>query len=122
MMTDSEQKRVFSKNLRFYIEYNGKQQKEVAEDLGVNPSTLNMWCKGNSIPGMGKIQRIADYFGIGKSDLVDDKLDSDPYFDAMLLNDMETLNLIKKYYKLPKADKDIIQNMIELLYKKITEN
>lgn len=121
-MTDSEQKRIFSKNLRFYIEYNGKQQKEVAEDLGVNPSTLNMWCKGNSIPGMGKIQRIADYFGIGKSDLVDNKLDSDPYFDAMLLNDMETLDLIKKYYKLPKVDKDIIQSMIEHLYNKITEN
>lgn len=121
MMTDSEQKRIFSKNLRYYIDYNGKQQKEVAEDLGVNPSTLNMWCKGNSIPGMGKIQRIADYFGIGKSDLVDDKLDSDPYFDAMLLNDLETLELIKKYYKLPKADKNMIQDMVEHLYKKITE-
>lgn len=121
MMTDSEQKRIFSKNLRYYIDYNGKQQKEVAEDLGVNPSTLNMWCKGNSIPGMGKIQRIADYFGIGKSDLVDDKLDSDPYFDAMLLNDLETLELIKKYYKLPKADKSMIQDMVEHLYKKITE-
>lgn len=117
-MTDEEQKRVFSKNLRYYIELNEKQQKEVAKDLGVNASTLNMWCTANSMPGVGKIQKIADYFGIGKSDLLDEKLDSDAAFDARVLNDTDTMNMIKKYYGLAKDDRNAIRQIIESLYRK----
>lgn len=72
-MTDDEQKRVFSKNINHYIALSGKQQKEVAKDLGYSPTTFNTWCVGKIIPSAGKIQRIADYFKIGKSDLLDDK-------------------------------------------------
>ena len=45
MMTDEEQKKIFSNNLNKYISLSGKQQKEVAEAVGTNPSTFNMWCK-----------------------------------------------------------------------------
>lgn len=72
-MTDEEQKKVFSKNINFYISQSGKQQKEIAKELGYNPTTFNTWCVGKIIPSTGKIQKIADYFGIGKSDLLDDK-------------------------------------------------
>lgn len=72
-MTDEEQKRIFSKNLGYYISNSGKQQKEIAADLGISPTTFNTWCVGKIMPRMGKVQAIADYFGIGKSDLIDDK-------------------------------------------------
>lgn len=72
-MTDEEQKKIFSKNLNYYINKSGKQQKEVAKDLGIIPSTFNTWCVGKILPRTGKIQSIADYFKIGKSDLLDDK-------------------------------------------------
>lgn len=72
-MTDEEQKKIFSKNLNFYISNSGKQQKEIAKDLDISPTTFNTWCVGKIMPRMGKVQKIADYFGIGKSDLIDDK-------------------------------------------------
>lgn len=72
-MTDEEQKKIFSKNINYYINQSGKQQKEIAKDLGYNPTTFNTWCVGKIIPSAGKVQKIADYFGIGKSDLLDDK-------------------------------------------------
>jgi len=72
-MTDAEQKIIFSKNIKYYKSQSGKQQKEIAKDLGYSPTTFNTWCVGKIIPSAGKIQRIADYFGIGKSDLLDDK-------------------------------------------------
>lgn len=72
-MTDDEQKRIFAKNLRHYVEASGKQQKEIAEALNVNQKTFNGWCVGLSMPKAGKIQTMADYFKIGKSDLLDDK-------------------------------------------------
>ena len=70
-MTDQEQKKVFANNLTNLISASGKTQKEVAKDLGVNPQTLNVWCTGKSIPKVSKIQMIADYFKVGKSQLVD---------------------------------------------------
>ena len=118
-MTDENQKRIFAKNLNYYISINGKQQNEVAKDLGINASTLNMWCNGNSFPGMGKVQRLADYFGIGKSDLIDEKLDSDPVSDARILNNVEVMNMIKKFLELPLDDRKAIAHLIESLSKKV---
>lgn len=117
-MADDNERRIFAKNLNYYIALNGKQQNEVAKAIGENPSTLNMWCKGNSIPGLGKIQKLADYFKIGKSDLTDEKLDSDPTIDARILADSEIMNMIKKYYALSVDDRNAIKHIIESLYKK----
>lgn len=117
-MADEKERRVFAKNLNYYIALNGKQQNEVARAIGENPSTLNMWCKGNSVPGLGKIQKLADYFGIGKSDLTDEKLDSDPAVDARILSDVETIDMIKKYYSLSVADRKAIKQIIESLSEK----
>lgn len=39
-MTDEQQKKIFSKNLRYYVHLSGKQQKEIAEALGVNQKNL----------------------------------------------------------------------------------
>lgn len=72
-MTDEEQKKIFSKNLNHYISLSNKTQKEIADSIDVSPQTFNTWCQGIAIPRMGKVQRLADYFNIGKSDLIDDK-------------------------------------------------
>lgn len=65
------QRKTFARNLNFYIQNSGKSQKEVAEALGFPPTTFNTWCKGKILPSSGKIQHIADYFGIGKTDLTE---------------------------------------------------
>lgn len=77
-MTDEEQKKIFSKNLNHYIEKSQKTQKEIAEAIEVSPQTFNTWCQGIAIPRMGKVQRLADYFNIGKSDLIDEKATAIP--------------------------------------------
>ena len=71
-MTDNEQKIVFSKNLIKYLNIHDKTQKEVAEAISVSPQTFNTWCQGIALPRMGKIQKLADYFNIDKTDLLDD--------------------------------------------------
>lgn len=64
-------KKIFSKNLLFYLQQNQKKQREVALAVGVSPQTFNTWCQAIALPRMGKLQRIADYFKIEKSDLID---------------------------------------------------
>ena len=118
-MTDEEQKRIFANNLNRYISLNQKQQVDVAKDLGINPTTFNMWCKGNSMPNVGKIQKLADYFGIGKSDLTDLKESREPdeeYADTTLkiaLYDERFKKIIIEYSKLSSAKKDLLCDFFE---------
>lgn len=72
-MTDNEQRKIFAQNLNKYLQLNDKSQKEVADAIGVLTSTFNTWCQGVALPRMGKIQKLADYFKIDKSDLIDSK-------------------------------------------------
>ena len=69
-MTDEEQRKIFAHNLSMYVSKSEKQQKDIAEELGFSYKTFNGWCKAVSMPSVGKIQSIADYFGIGKSELL----------------------------------------------------
>lgn len=77
-MSDENQKRIFSKNLIFYLEKHQKTQREVAESIGVSPQTFNTWCQGIALPRMGKLQRLADYFRVEKSALIDEHSPDSP--------------------------------------------
>lgn len=72
-MSDNEQKIVFSRNLNKYISRCGKSQKEIADSIGVSPQTFNTWTQGIAMPRMGKVQLLADYFSINKSDLIENQ-------------------------------------------------
>ena len=72
-MPDDIQKKIFSRNLLDLLDSREKSQKEVADAIGVSPQTFNTWCQGVAIPRMGKVQLLADYFHIKKSDLIESK-------------------------------------------------
>ena len=72
-MSDELQKKIFAKNLRHYLDRENKTQKEVADAIGVSPQTFNTWLQMVALPRMGKVQALADYFGINKSDLLEEK-------------------------------------------------
>lgn len=66
-------KDVFAKNLKYYMERSGKNQKEMASVVGVSAPTFNEWLKGKKFPRIDKIEKLAQYFGILKSDLIENK-------------------------------------------------
>lgn len=107
-MTDEEQRKVFAKNLNYYIAQSGKQQKEVAKDLGFHATTFNTWCVGKILPKMGKVQKIADYFGIGKSDLIDVHIESPRQGSP----DQSVLDL---YHRLDSTDQAKVVERMEVL-------
>lgn len=72
-MNDIEQKKIFAKNLNALLSQRNKTQKEVADAISVSPQTFNTWCQGIALPRMGKVQRLADYFKIEKTDLIDER-------------------------------------------------
>lgn len=66
-------KETFAKNLRYYLNLSGITQKELAKIIGVSAPTMHEWCKGKKTPRMDKVEKLANYFGILKSDLIEDK-------------------------------------------------
>lgn len=72
-MSNLGNKEVMAKNLRYYMERSGKTQKELAEIVGVATSTFNDWMKAKAYPRIDKIEMLANYFNILKSDLIEDK-------------------------------------------------
>ena len=117
-ITDDEQRRIFSKNLAYFLSINEMQQKDLAKILDVQPSTVSNWINQTSMPPVSTIQKIADYFKIGKSDLVDEKLEDDPGLDAKILSDTRLMKMVKMFYSLSISDREIIESLIISLYDK----
>ena len=70
-------KKIFAKNLNKYMSDNDKKQKDLCQLLDVGKSTVSSWCNGEKIPRMDKIEILAKYFGILKSDLIEEKTETD---------------------------------------------
>ncbi len=61
------------KNIRKLREEHGLSQEEFGKIAGVSDKAVSTWENDTKIPRMGSIQKIADYFGIKKSDLIEDE-------------------------------------------------
>lgn len=68
-----DNKKIFARNLQRYMTDNGKSRKDVSEAIGVSYYTLTDWVKGKKYPRMDRVEQLADYFGILKSDLIEEK-------------------------------------------------
>ena len=63
-------------NIKRLRESHGMNQAELAEIAGVTDKAVSTWENDLKIPRMGAIQRIADYFGLLKSDIIEDSAPS----------------------------------------------
>lgn len=72
-MSNLGNKDVFAKNLKYYMELNNKSRYDIAKITNVPYSTVSSWCNALYYPRIDKIEMLANYFNILKSDLVEDK-------------------------------------------------
>ncbi|MRB58068.1 helix-turn-helix domain-containing protein [Bacillus thuringiensis] len=61
------------KNIKKLRDKHNLNQKEMGEIAGVSDKAVSTWEKGLKEPRMGAIQKIADHFGILKSDIIEDQ-------------------------------------------------
>ena len=98
-MSNLGNKEIMAKNIQYYMDKFDKTRQDMCDALGVKYTTFTDWVKGNSYPRIDKIELMANYFGISKSDLVEDrnsKQASDPYY----LND-ETRQIAQEIFENP---------------------
>lgn len=75
MKTSLGNKKVFSANLNFYMKKFGKSRNEMCDALGFSYSTFSQWANGTKYPRIDKIEILANYFGILKSDLIEERIE-----------------------------------------------
>ncbi len=78
-----ENKRLFARNFNYYLTINNKTQADIVQDLNITASTVSDWANGKKYPRVDKMQILADYFEILKSDLTEE------HEEAKLTDDIE---------------------------------
>lgn len=105
-------KNIFASNLQKYMDLNKVSRRELSNALDVSYYTITSWVNGSKYPRMDKVEMLADYFGILKSDLIEEKLteekekDNDILADIIvrLRTDSEFCSLVKSLYEMDSAD------------------
>ncbi|HFI0327809.1 TPA: XRE family transcriptional regulator [Streptococcus suis] len=94
-------KEVMSNNLKYYMNKKGVDRNQLCSDLDLKYMTVSDWINAKTYPRIDKIESLANYFGINKSDLIEEKstIPSSsiplPNFDprqAILLSNYSKLN------------------------------
>lgn len=70
-MSNLGNKEIIAQNIKFYMDKSSKDRNEICEALQINYSTLSEWVNGNKYPRIDAIEKLANYFGIQKSDLIE---------------------------------------------------
>ena len=70
-MSDLGNKAIMAENIKYYMQKKNKPRNEICDDLGIKYSTFSDWGNGKKYPRIDKIEMLANYFGIEKSDLVE---------------------------------------------------
>lgn len=113
-------KEVFAKNLKTYMDMKGKTQKELAEIVGVSAPTVNDWIKAKKFPRIDRVEMLADYFGILKSDLIEEKVTeeaqkkNDIAVDIVIRmgSDKEFAEAVKRLYKLDSSQIAAVNSLL----------
>ena len=75
-MKTLENKEIFSRNLSYYMNKYGITRNDLCEQLDLKYMTLSDWINGKTYPRIDKIELLANYFNINKSDLIEDKTET----------------------------------------------
>ena len=70
-MSELGNKEIFFFFLQYYMSINNKDRYDLVKDLKFPYSTVTDWINGNSYPNIGRIEILANYFNIEKSDLIE---------------------------------------------------
>ena len=98
-MSETEFRKLFARNLTYYVNSSGKTQAEVAKALHLSKATMSSWCIGTRIPRMDKVDMLCDYFGIRRSDLMEDHSFTPAATDPLYPLAREEEEIIRHYRK-----------------------
>lgn len=85
-MDELKNKEIFSQNLRSLMNKNNKDRNQICDDLGLKYTTFTDWVNGKKYPRIDKIELLANYFKVRKSDLIEDQSQKENEFGADIID------------------------------------
>lgn len=73
-MSDLGNNKIFAQNLQKFMDSKNIDRSTLCKDLDLKYSTVSEWLSAKKYPRIDKIELIANYFGIKKSDLIEHEL------------------------------------------------
>ena len=70
---EKDNKNIFATNLNNLMNLERKTRKDISDALGISYFTVTAWVNGTKYPRMDKVEMLANYFGVLKSDLIEEK-------------------------------------------------
>lgn len=67
----NQNRETLASNIKKYMKLNDKTQIDLSNDLSVSPSSVSDWLNGKKYPRIDRLQQLADYFNVYKSDLTE---------------------------------------------------
>lgn len=112
-------KLIFANNLTYYMRINNIDRFKLCGDLKFHYSTVSEWLNGKKYPRIDKIEMLANYFHIKKSDLIEIH-DRDNNAISQTINNKNTSDeyeqeLLKLFHCLPTAQKAEVIVMVNKL-------
>ena len=114
-----------AENIKALREQHNMTQAEFGKIAGVSDKAVSTWENGTAEPRMGAIQKIADYFHIPKSVLIEDKGNGPYYLDpevAEMAQELATRPEMQIMFdasrNLSKEDIEMVTSLMEKLSQK----
>lgn len=120
-MGDDLYKKIFSNNLRFYMNQCNKSQIDIVNDLGFDKSAVSTWVNGSRLPRMDKVDALAKYLCIRRSDLIEERLPAASSEESATKDDLvaqRTQEALKFYSLIEKASPEV-RSAVELLLQSV---
>lgn len=112
-MSDLGNKQIMSENIQRLMDSRGIDRNKICADLGFKYTTFTDWVKGKTYPRIDKIEMMAQYFGVNKSDLVEKHVEAGYYTDKDAADFAEMLRTRPGARLLFSAAKDISKDDLQ---------
>ena len=114
---ENDNRYTFARNLQNLMDSSGRSRRDISEALGISYFTVSDWVNGKKYPRMDKVELLANYFGVLKSDLIEEKGNS-----KTLPSKKEEISegeraLLDLFRRVPEDKQEVVLEMIRLALK-----
>lgn len=128
-MRDLGNKQVMSRNLKRLMAERKVSAKELSKRLDFPYTTVLSWLKADNYPRIDKIEAMADYFGVLKSELIEEKIadaiEKNPVKMAELhfemIEDIDLQEIFEEFRSLNERDRQTVKDLVHSLANTKTE-
>lgn len=105
-----DNKQIFSINLKRLMEQKGISRHDLSKVLGVSYYTITDWVTGKKYPRMDKVEMLANYFGVLKSEMIEEKGANNTLPQSQPLTEGEAM-LLELFRQIPKEQQMVFLEM-----------